>query len=368
MPLLLPKRASVAPRPFCGRMVALAWFKLLSLPVHAATGMGLLENTTAFYNDQHALSPSDHVGTSSVLRLVQQEPVELPAFRAGVGTMVRQERSSSEKHFLEGQPREERAQLRLQGLDLTGTAPGMHANIHLDHNNDSTFSYAESRRSEHSLRPHSNHRGRRLSPSLTSQAKGSQSFAGSLWGDGDNGAHTRGPFYGDIEADGELERAIQLVSQNRELGYIFAYVSACGCLRISVSPPLSFSLSASLYVCLALRVCAYVRPVLLFLSACACEWDTFEPTRVRVRSQRVRTPPSSRARAPQLNQLHIDHILLLGFSASTCAALRPRGRIGCAHSTHLIASTRESASDEQGARTSTRRAPKRAEGPATHAL
>lgn len=85
-------------------------------------------------------------------------------------------------------------------------------------------------------------------------------------------AHTRGPYYGDLEQHGELARMIRTVSRSGEI-------------------------------------------VLLHGD-----------------SHRLRMLVNLIA---ELNALSIDHILLLGFNEATCVQMAVRRRIGCAHSSYL---------------------------------
>ena len=89
---------------------------------------------------------------------------------------------------------------------------------------------------------------------------------------GEGGARTRGPYYGDVEQPGELERMVRLVSSGGELVLLHG-----------------------------------------------------DEHRLRMIVNLV----------AQLNAHGIDHTLLLGFTPGVCALLERRGAIACAHSSFM---------------------------------
>ena len=100
-------------------------------------------------------------------------------------------------------------------------------------------------------------------------------------------AYTRGPYYGDLEQAGEFDRCVRTVSWRGELVLLHG-----------------------------------------------------DGNRLRMIINLI----------ANLNELNIDHVLLLGFGASTCARLSPRRRIGCAHSSFLWDGTAEGEAAELAAR------------------
>ena len=119
------------------------------------------------------------------------------------------------------------------------------------------------------------------------------------------GARTLGPYYGDLEGPGELERAVRLVSSEGELVLLHGNEFR---LRMLVN------LVAELNSHGARRPARATPPV---QPAAPCSGGC-HPTHPM--------PP----RAPGLY-----NALLLGFSSALCDGLRVRGAIGCAHSSYM---------------------------------